>query len=149
MRQYLAFLSLLLLVLFGNASAQTHISTARVEKQHKATAFMKEHLKDTENQTLKNLQSPFGNEGINGALQTVRELEQFFPNYPFEKFLLPLENILKDEQAEATSRMLAALALDELHSDAGDLVVKAVADKCENSGVQHLCKALLSTAKTD
>ena len=149
MKQYLALLSLLLLVLFGNATAQTRKTTARVEKQHKATAFMKEHLKQTEDETLKNLQSPFENQGLNGPLQTVRELEQFFPDYPFEKLLLPLENILKDEQAEPSSRMLAALALDELHSDAGDLVVKAVADKCDNSGVQSLCKALLGRGKTD
>lgn len=56
---------------------------------------------------------------------------------------------LKNERVDPTSRMLTALALDELHSDAGDLVVKAVAEKCDDSGVQNLCKALLTMAKND
>ncbi len=142
------FLALLLLALVVHVSGLAQTSTSRVEKQHQATAFMKAHLAQTEELILRSLNSPFENEGLNAPLQTVRDLEQVFPDYPFVKLIVPLENILNNEQADPTSRMLAALALDELHSDAGDVIIAATANRSENVGVQTLCQALLAQAKT-
>ena len=50
---------------------------------------------------------------------------------------------MKDETSDSIARRLAALALDELHSDAGDAVIKDVADKSDDKGLQTLCQALL------
>jgi hypothetical protein len=77
------------------------------------------------------------------ALQTLRDLEQIFPVYQFSKLLAPLESLLKDEKADPVARRLAALALDELHSDAGDAVIREVAGGSDDRGLQTLCEALL------
>jgi hypothetical protein len=82
-------------------------------------------------------------------LQDLRELEQIFPGYPFAKLLVPLEDIVKDEQADGVSRTLATLALDELHSDAGDAVIKQVANSSNDKGLQTLCIALLVRGATE
>lgn len=148
MKHFVKFLSFLTLVLFLGATGLAQTSTSRVEKQHKATAFIKAHLTQTEDHILRALNSPFPDEGLQSPLQTVRDLEQLFPAYSFEKFIIPLENILKNDQVDPTSRMLAALALDELHSDAGDDIITATAIKSDNVGVQTLCKALLAKAKS-
>jgi hypothetical protein len=117
-------------------------STTRLEKQHKPSSFLKEHLKQTEESILQSLQT--GNVGSQrSAIQTLRDLEQMFPEYPFSALLAPLEKILKDEKADSVSRRLAALALDELHSDAGDAVIQEVAGACDDKGLQTLCQALL------
>ncbi len=137
----------LLVVMSVTGSAQN--PTSRIEKQHRATVFMRSHLTQTEDLILRALKSPFENEGLNGPLQTLRDLEQLFPDYPFEKLIGPLDEILKNEKADPKSRMLAALALDELHSDAGDIIIKNIADKLENSEVKTLCNALLTSAKTE
>ena len=77
------------------------------------------------------------------GLQTLRELEHVFPAYPFDSLLVPLENVMKNEKSDRVARRLAALALDELHSDAGDAEIQAVADTCDDPGLQSLCQALL------
>jgi len=50
---------------------------------------------------------------------------------------------LKESTSDPIARRLAALALDELHSDAGDAVIKNVADMSDDIGLQTLCQALL------
>jgi hypothetical protein len=77
------------------------------------------------------------------AVQTIRDLEQMFPQYPFQSSLAPLGIKLKDEKADPIVRRLAALALDELHSDAGDAVIRDVAGSSQDKGLQTLCSALL------
>ena len=77
------------------------------------------------------------------AVQTFRDLEQMFPKYSFASSLEPLGNKLKDEKADPTVRMLAALALDELHSDAGDAIISEVAGSSTDEGLKSLCSALL------
>jgi hypothetical protein len=66
-----------------------------------------------------------------------------FPQYPFQASLAPLGKKLKDEKADPTVRCLAALALDELHSNAGDAVIRDVAGSSQDKGLQTLCNALL------
>ena len=77
------------------------------------------------------------------AVQTIRDLEQMFPKYSFKASLEPLTAKLKDEKADGTVRMLAALAMDELHSDAGDAVIWNVAGSTQNKALEMLCNALL------
>lgn len=77
------------------------------------------------------------------AVQTIRELEQLFPRYSFAGSLAPLASALKNDNTDGVVRRLAALALDELHSEAGDAAIKVVATECADKGLQTLCSALL------
>ena len=142
MKRSLLSLAVVLIVLYAMAPAQQSKSTTRLEKQHKKTQFMKEHLKQSEANLVLLLQGkPV--ETQREAIQTLRDLEQLFPEYPFTSIVTPLETILKNESSDPLARRLAALALDELHSDAGDVVIKDVADKSDDNGLQTLCQALL------
>jgi hypothetical protein len=117
-------------------------STTRLEKQHSPSRFLKEHLEQTEASILQALQG--ANPGSQrAAIQTLRDLEQLFPEYPFATLLTPLEKILKEEESDPIARKLAALALDELHSDAGDAIIREVANASDDKGLQSLCEALL------
>ena len=131
-----------LMVLGTGSLAQESPSTTRIEAQHKAPSSMAGHVPQYE----ENLIKMFDNENLAvqaQALQTIRDLEQMFPKYSFKPSLGPLEKKLKDENADGTVRMLAALALDELHSDAGDAVIKDVANSSKDTGLKALCTALL------
>ena len=131
-----------LLVLATGVHAQDK-STARAQMQHKYnTPFLSEHLKQTEESLLKAMQD--SSLGIQtSAIQTIRELEELFTAYPFALLLSPLESKLRDENADAVVRRLSALALDGLHSEAGDAVIRDVAKSTEDKGLQALCNALL------
>jgi hypothetical protein len=131
-----------LIVLYTMAPAQENRSTTRFEKQHKPTHFTKDHLPQIE----ANLVAALATSSVEtqrGEIQTLRDLEQLFPEYPFASTITPLETMLKDETSDPIVRKLAALALDELHSDAGDAVIKEVASMCDDTGLQSLCQALL------
>jgi hypothetical protein len=142
MKQTLLSLVAVLIVLFATVPAQEGKSTTRLQKQHKQTHFMKERLKQTEASILVSLRGDVVH-SQQTAIQTLRDLEQLFPEYPFSSLIEPLELILRVETSDPIARRLAALALDELHSDAGDAVIKAVADQCDDKGLQTLCQALL------
>jgi hypothetical protein len=77
------------------------------------------------------------------AVQNIRELQEIFPEYPFTALLNPLQERLGDENTDPVVRTLVALALDGLHSDAGDAVIRATADSSPDKDMQILCKALL------
>ncbi len=122
--------------------AQDSVSTTRIEAQHKETRAMGKHLAQHEESLLKSLESE--NPVVQAqSVQTIRDLEQMFPKYSFKSSLVPLGTKLKNENADPTVRLLAALALDELHSDAGDATIRDVASTCQDKGLQTLCKALL------
>jgi hypothetical protein len=141
-------LVLALFVLGTSVQAQEQRSTTRIEKQHEQTASLKKQLKQTEESVLEALQGDNrGNQ--RAALQTLRDLEQIFPVYPFSKLLEPLGDLLKDENADPVARKLAALALDELHSDAGDAMIREVAGGSDDEGLQSLCQALLVGSSQD
>jgi hypothetical protein len=134
-------LAVALVVLCTIATAQESMSTTRFQKQHKQTHFMKENLKQSEASILLSLNGQIvGSQQT--AIQTARDLEQLFPDYPFSSLIEPLGRILKSETSDSIARRLAALALNELHSDAADAVVKGVADRCDDKGLQTLCQAL-------
>lgn len=117
-------------------------STTRIEKQHPPSASLKKRLKQTEKSILAALEGNSLSQQQT-AIQTLRDLEQIFPEYPFEAMIAPLGKLLRDEKADLLSRTLAALALDELHSPAGDAVIQEVAGSSGNEGLRTLCTALL------
>ena len=122
--------------------AQESPSTTRIDSQHKSSKTMEKQLPQYEANLLAILK---GDNPVMQAqaVQTIRELEQLFPKYSFAASLAPLTSALKNEDADGVVRRLAALALDELHSDAGDAAIKAVAAECADKGLQTLCSALL------
>ena len=145
-------LALILAVFCTSLQAQSLIgdrdlaSTSRLERQHRfglnrASHFQKARLKQIEDSLVQVLDPQWhGNQ--QAAIQTLRFLEQQFPTYPFAAMIEPLAKIIKNEDADPVARRLAALALDELHSDAGDAVIEEVALSCDDKGLQTLCNAL-------
>lgn len=142
MKRILFASAIALMVCATAMQAQDSLSSTRIETQHKETRFMRKHLTDMQENLLKTLETQTPAMQAQ-AVQTIRELEQVFPKYPFTLCLAPLEKKLKDENADPTVRRLAALALDELHSDAGDAVITDVASSSQDKGLQTLCNALL------
>jgi len=141
MKRVLISIILSLAVVCAALQAQ-ELSTTRLEKQHGPTRFQRAILPQTEATILLSLDSTWQGDR-RSALQSARYLEQLFPSYPFASWIKPLERILKDENADPVTRRLAALALDDLHSDAGDAVIKEVSMSCEDKGLQTLCNALV------
>jgi hypothetical protein len=125
-----------------SVQAQEKSSTTRIDAQHKPTKAMEKQLPQYEANLLATLKGD--NPAMQAqAVQTIRELEQMFPAYPFATSLGPLAATLRSDDADSIVRRLAALALDELHSDAGDAVIKDIAKECTDIGLQTLCKALM------
>jgi hypothetical protein len=123
------------------AQAQQVPSTTRIEGQHKRLGSMEKNLAQYEANLLKTLDNE--NPDVQAqAVQTIRDLEQMFPKYPFKSLIEPLGKKLKDENADSIVRTLAALALDELHSDAGDVAISSIAGSSQDKSLQILCKAL-------
>lgn len=142
MKRILYVPAMALMICATALQAQESVSTNRIEAQHKDTRAMGKHLEQHEENLLKTIAAE--NPLLQAqAVQTIRELEQMFPTYAFKASLGPLETKLKDENADPIVRRLAALALDELHSDAGDVIIRDVAGTCQDKGLQTLCNALL------
>jgi hypothetical protein len=130
-----------LLLVAVSVQAQETKSTSRVEQQHKYTHFQKGQMKQSEASLLAAIESP--STGLQQtAIQSMRDLEQMDTAYPFSSLIGPLSEKLKNEKADKVVRMLAALALDELHSDAGDAAIRSVAENSTDTGLQTLCQAL-------
>jgi hypothetical protein len=142
MKHGLMSLAIILLVTASSVYAEDGASTSRLVRQHKLSSFQKQHMKHTE----ESIYAGIVGESVPGqqsAIQTLREMEQIVPDYPFSSLVIPLAGKLKDEKADPIVRKLAALALDELHSDAGDKVISDVADRSDDAGLKSLCQALL------
>jgi hypothetical protein len=131
----------LALAMFCTALQAQNLSTSRIQRQHGPTSYQEDHLKFTEANLVIALDSSWQGEKQT-AIQLVRYLEQWYPWYSFTALIKPLGRILKDESADPVARRLAALALDELHSDAADVAIRDVGVACEDKGLQTLCKAL-------
>ena len=129
-------LSVVLFTAFGYAQSRP----SRFSDQHNSY-FVKDHLDETVQMVLKAINNP-NPAYVSSAVQTIREIEQVFPDEPFTSFVSPLSNILKDEKTETSTRVLSAIALDELHSNNGDKVIYEVAKKTPNQTVKSICTAL-------
>ena len=141
--KHILFSTAIALLLFATAGqSQDSLSTTRLEAQHQSSSSKAKRLAQFEENLLKTLANE--NPTMQAqAVQTIRELEQMFPKYTFKSLIAPLGVKLKDEKADGVVRQLAALALDELHSDAGDAMIRDVAASSQDKGLQTLCNALL------
>jgi uncharacterized membrane-anchored protein YjiN (DUF445 family) len=133
------FFSLAIILIFSAANSAQSKPT-RFAKQHNSH-FLKEHLDKTEKMLLKSLQSNNANM-VSSSVQTIRELEQVFPDEAFSSFINPLSKIVQDENSDTHARILSALALDELHSDFGDKAIYEIAKNSSNQSVKDICSAL-------
>lgn len=129
-------LSVVLFMAFGYAQSRP----TRFSEQHNSY-FVKEHLDQSVKMILEALQNQ-NPAYVSSAVQTIREIEQVFPDEPFTSFVSPLSNILKNENSETSTRVLSAIALDELHSNAGDKAIYEVAKNTPNETVKNICTAL-------
>ena len=76
------------------------------------------------------------------AAAVVRELKATMPNRSFSSLVIPLMAVVKDEDAEKDARIVAALALHELHSARGDYAIKSMAKYSTNDRVAYICANL-------
>ena len=133
------FFSLITILIFS-ATIPAQSKPTRFSKQHNSH-FLKEHLDKTEAMLIQSLQSNDANM-VSSSVQTIRELEQVFPEETFGSFIDPLSSIVQNENFDTHSRILSALALDELHSDKGDKAIYEMAKNTSNQSVKDICAAL-------
>lgn len=82
------------------------------------------------------------------AAQLVRDLKSICPEQSFSASVVPLMGILKDEDAEPSARILAALALDRLGSSMGDFAITRTALFTDNQKLKHVCTWLAYEKRT-
>jgi hypothetical protein len=83
------------------------------------------------------------------AAQTVRELKTLLPKRSFSSLVIPLMRIVKDENCDVHSRVLAAIALHDLHSAMGDFAISRTAQFTDNQQVKHVCMWLTYDRKSE
>jgi hypothetical protein len=132
--------SVLLSVILFTSLSYAQSRPSRFSEQHNSY-FVKDHLDETIQMVLKAINNP-NPAYVSSAVQTIREIEQVFPDEPFTSFVSPLSNILQNEKSETFTRVLSAIALDELHSNDGDKTIYEVAKKTPNQTVKSVCTAL-------
>ncbi len=116
-------------------SLQAQTNTSPVVRFKKAT------LEQTEKSLVFALESK--SPGMNAsAAQTVRDLKALMSNESFSSLVIPLMRIVNDEQAAEYSRVLAALALHDLHSATGDYAIAGVAKFTDSPRLKRLCSWL-------
>jgi hypothetical protein len=131
-----------LLLIAVSAQAQGDRSNTRIGRQHTMSHFQNGQMKFSEASILQGLESD-SPRLQQTSIQSLRELMQLAPDYTFSTLIGPLKTALSNEQADRSVRWLSALALDELHSDAGDAAIKAMSTNSNDKGLQTLCQALL------
>lgn len=139
-RMFPFVLSMLLLFFLAGALSFAQERPTRFGEQHNSE-FLKSHLKTTETMLIQHLRDTTMASELS-AVQTIRELEQIFPNDAFSSFIEPLSDIVKNEKLDTQLRILAAIALDELHSDEGDKVIYEAANNSNNESVKNICRAI-------
>ena len=134
------FLSLTLVLIFFSISINAQSDISRFQKQHR-TNFNKKNLKSMQEMLVKSLES--GNSHmVAGAAQTVRELQQIFPEESFNSLLTPLMKVVNDESGETSARILALFAVESLHSDEGDAAIKDLQKSTTNKTLREICNAM-------
>jgi len=134
------FLSMVLGMILFAITIQAQSDISRFQKQHN-TKFNKKNLKGTQEMLIKSLESN-NPQMIASAAQTVRELQQIFPNENFDLMLDPLTKIVKDEKGETSSRILSLFALEAFHSDIGDTAIKDLQNSTSNITLREICNAM-------
>jgi hypothetical protein len=73
------------------------------------------------------------------AANTIRQLKELYPEQSLSSLVIPLMGIVKDEAEDASSRVVSAIALHELHSAIGDYAIERTAQFTSNPRVKHIC----------
>ena len=73
------------------------------------------------------------------AAITIRELKMMMPERSFSCFVIPLMRIVKTEEADRCSRVIAAIALHDLHSEMGDFAIARASKFCDCDKMKHIC----------
>jgi hypothetical protein len=76
------------------------------------------------------------------AANTIRQLKELYPEQSLSSLVIPLMGIVKDEAEDATSRVVSAIALHELHSAIGDFAIERTAEFTKNPRVKYICSWL-------
>lgn len=82
------------------------------------------------------------------ASQVIRDMKALRPEQRFSACVVPLMAIVKDEQTDAATRVLAAFALDQLESAKGDFAITRTALFTDSPSVKHVCTWLAYERKT-
>lgn len=144
MKNRLFSFTLLIALFLPFAAIHAQDKPVRYLKQHK-TQFIIDHLQQTEAMIVYALEND-STDMKESAVQTIRELQQVFPDQPFTSFIDPLNDIVRDEVSDTHLRILAALALDELHSDKGDKAIRDMSIYSTDQSLKHVCAALTVTS---
>lgn len=139
MRHILFAILLTAALAFTSINAQS--TSTRLQKQHDVTKFMKAHLTSSIEMLNRALENKQYNMKLS-ALQTIRQLEQIFPEESFSSLIEPLITVINDNGIETETRALAAITLDQLHSDKGDEALFLVGQNCQNRTIKNLCQAI-------
>jgi hypothetical protein len=133
-------LSIALLFFFTNALSFAQNRPTRFSEQHNSKNI-KDNLKNIEKMLMQHMQNDSSNIRLS-AVQTFREIEQLFPTKSFNSFIIPLKDIVENEELDVQLRITAAIALDELHSDIGDQAIYEMASNSANESVKNVCVAI-------
>lgn len=135
------FLTALLSLAFAFSGLNAQNASTRLQRQHDVSKFMKAHLSSSIEMIARALEDRQFNMRLS-ALQTTRQLEQLFPEESFSRLVQPLIKIINDNDIETEARVLAAITLDQLHSDEGDEAIFQAAKNCENPTMKNFCRAI-------
>ena len=119
-------------ILFVASFAQAQYNGDQVVRFKNAT------IEQTEKSLIQALESNSPGLQMSAAV-TIRELKTLFPNRSFSSLVIPLMRIVKDEDGEGCSRVVAALALHDLHSAIGDYAISRAAQFAECSQLKRAC----------
>jgi hypothetical protein len=106
-----------------------------------AAAFTRATIEQTEESLIQALESDSPGLQLSAAI-TVKELKLLFPERSFSCFVIPLMRIVKNEEGEPCQRVVAALALHDLHSAIGDFAIARAAKFIECSQMKRTCELL-------
>lgn len=103
-----------------------------------ANRFQNATIEQTEKSLVQALES--NSMGVQlSAAQTVRELKALYPNRSFSMFVIPLMALVKNEEKALCTRVLAAIALHELHSARGDYAIAQIAKFTDCPRLKRTC----------
>ena len=118
------------------------VCTVRGEENNvPAPRFTRATVEQTEQSLVQALES--NSPGLHvSAAQTARDLKTLMPERSFSRLAIPLMRIVKDEGAESCARVVAAMALHELHSAIGDFAIAREVIFSDCPKMRHICSWL-------
>ncbi len=123
--------------LFILAGVAAQAQTTQIESK----PFQHATVEQTEKSLVKALES--NSPGLQlTAAATIRELKALMPERSFSSLVIPLMRVVKDEGADRDARIVAAIALHELHSEKGDYAIKSMAGGTANERFAYICSWL-------